>query len=42
MKSNFAVANWQALRENGHASTISTEIAGGFVGTVLGPFVRQE
>jgi len=33
---------WQALRENADGSILSTEIAGGFVGTVLGPFARQE
>jgi xylan 1,4-beta-xylosidase len=33
---------WQALRENDDGSILSTEIAGGFVGTVLGPFARQE
>jgi alpha-N-arabinofuranosidase len=33
---------WQPLRENDDGSILSTEIAGGFVGTVLGPFARQE
>jgi xylan 1,4-beta-xylosidase len=33
---------WQAVRENDDGSILSTEIAGGFVGTVLGPFARQE
>ena len=33
---------WNALRENDDGSILSTEIAGGFVGTVLGPFARQE
>jgi len=33
---------WQALQDNDDGSILSTEIAGGFVGTVLGPFVRQE
>jgi xylan 1,4-beta-xylosidase len=33
---------WQALRENDDGSLLSTEIAGGFVGTVLGPYARQE
>jgi len=33
---------WQVLRENADGSILSTEIAGGFVGTVLGPFARQE
>jgi xylan 1,4-beta-xylosidase len=33
---------WQALRENDDGSILSTEVAGGFVGTVLGPFARQE
>jgi len=33
---------WQALRENDDGSILSTEVAGGFVGSVLGPFARQE
>jgi len=33
---------WQALREHDDGSILSTEVAGGFVGTVLGPFARQE
>jgi xylan 1,4-beta-xylosidase len=33
---------WQAVRENDDGSILATEIAGGFVGTVLGPFARQE
>jgi xylan 1,4-beta-xylosidase len=33
---------WQPLKENADGSILSTEIAGGFVGTVLGPFARQE
>jgi xylan 1,4-beta-xylosidase len=33
---------WQALHENDDGSILSTEVAGGFVGTVLGPFARQE
>ncbi len=33
---------WQALLENDDASILSSEVAGGFVGTVLGPFARQE
>lgn len=33
---------WQPLRENDDGSILSTEIAGGFVGTVLGPYARQE
>ena len=33
---------WQPLRENDDGSILSTEVAGGFVGTVLGPFARQE
>lgn len=33
---------WQSLRDNDNATFLSTEIAGGFVGTVLGPYARQE
>jgi alpha-N-arabinofuranosidase len=33
---------WQALKENDDGSILSTSTAGGFVGTVLGPFARQE
>jgi alpha-N-arabinofuranosidase len=33
---------WNALREDDDGSILSTEVAGGFVGTVLGPFARQE
>ncbi|HEV7609254.1 MAG TPA: glycoside hydrolase family 43 protein [Steroidobacteraceae bacterium] len=33
---------WKAMRENDDGSILSTEVAGGFVGTVLGPFARQE
>lgn len=33
---------WQALLENDDGSILSTEVAGGFVGTVLGPYARQE
>ncbi len=33
---------WQALRENDDGTFLSSEVAGGFVGTVLGPFARQE
>jgi xylan 1,4-beta-xylosidase len=33
---------WQALEENNDGSILSTSTAGGFVGTVLGPFARQE
>jgi alpha-N-arabinofuranosidase len=33
---------WKALRENDDGSILSTNTAGGFVGTVLGPFARQE
>jgi alpha-N-arabinofuranosidase len=33
---------WKPLLENDDATFLSTEIAGGFVGTVLGPFARQE
>lgn len=33
---------WQVLHDNDDASILSTEVAGGFVGTVLGPYARQE
>jgi xylan 1,4-beta-xylosidase len=33
---------WLALHDNDDASILSTEVAGGFVGTVLGPYARQE
>ena len=33
---------WQALRENDDGTFLSSEVAGGFVGTVLGPYARQE
>ncbi|HEX6639027.1 MAG TPA: glycoside hydrolase family 43 protein [Steroidobacteraceae bacterium] len=33
---------WQPLLEHDDGSFLSTEIAGGFVGTVLGPYARQD
>jgi len=33
---------WQVLHDNDDGSFLSTELAGGFVGTVLGPYARQE
>lgn len=33
---------WQPLLEHDDGSILSTEIAGGFVGTVLGPYARQD
>ncbi len=33
---------WKALEDHDDGSILSTEVAGGFVGTVLGPFARQE
>ena len=33
---------WKPVRENDDGSLLSTEVAGGFVGTVLGPYARQE
>lgn len=33
---------WKPLRVDDDGSILSTEVAGGFVGTVLGPFARQE
>ena len=32
---------WRLLHDNDDASLLSTELAGGFVGTVLGPYARQ-
>jgi alpha-N-arabinofuranosidase len=34
-------AGWQALRENDDGTILSTEKAGGFVGTVIGPYVQE-
>jgi alpha-N-arabinofuranosidase len=34
--------DWRPLRANDDGSLLSTEVAGGFVGTVLGPYARQE
>jgi xylan 1,4-beta-xylosidase len=33
---------WQPIRVDDDGSILSTEVAGGFVGTVLGPYARQE
>jgi alpha-N-arabinofuranosidase len=33
---------WRTIKENDDGSILSTNTAGGFVGTVLGPFARQE
>jgi xylan 1,4-beta-xylosidase len=33
---------WQTLQLDDDGSILSTEVAGGFVGTVLGPYARQE
>jgi len=33
---------WQPLQNDDDGSILSTEVAGGFVGTVLGPYARQE
>jgi xylan 1,4-beta-xylosidase len=33
---------WTPLVENDDGTILSTDVAGGFVGTVLGPFARQE
>jgi alpha-N-arabinofuranosidase len=33
---------WQSLQDDDDGSILSTAVAGGFVGTVLGPFARQE
>jgi alpha-N-arabinofuranosidase len=37
-----AGSGWQPLLENDDASILSTEVAGGFVGTILGPYAREE
>ena len=37
-----AGSGWQPLVENDDGSILSTEKAGGFVGTVLGPYAQQE
>jgi alpha-N-arabinofuranosidase len=34
--------SWTALAEDQDGSLLSTEIAGGFVGTVMGPYVRND
>jgi beta-glucosidase len=33
---------WQALEENDDGSILSTDVAGGFVGAVVGPYAREE
>jgi alpha-N-arabinofuranosidase len=33
---------WRVIRANEDASVLSTDVAGGFVGAVLGPYVRNE
>ncbi len=40
----YAVAGqpWQTLRENEDGMVLSTDVAGGFVGAMLGPFARLE
>ncbi len=38
----YDVAGWQPLLENDDGSILSTEVAGGFVGTTLGPHARLE
>jgi alpha-N-arabinofuranosidase len=37
-----AGAGWKALRENDDGTILSTEKAGGFVGTVIGPYAQWE
>ena len=37
-----AGAGWQPLRENDDGTILSTEKAGGFVGTVIGPYAQWE
>ena len=34
--------NWRALEENDDGSILSTDVAGGFVGAVVGPYARAE
>ena len=36
-----AGAGWQTLRENDDGTFLSTEKAGGFVGTVIGPYAQE-
>ena len=38
----YDVAGWRPLLENADGSILSTEVAGGFVGTTLGPHARLE
>jgi beta-glucosidase len=33
---------WEALKENDDGSILSTDVAGGFVGAVVGPYAREE
>ena len=35
-------AGWRALKENEDGSILSTDVAGGFVGAVIGPYARGE
>jgi xylan 1,4-beta-xylosidase len=35
-------SGWKSLRENDDASILSTDVSGGFVGAVLGPYARVE
>ena len=37
-----AGAGWQPLRENDDGTILSTEKAGGFVGTVIGPYAQEQ
>jgi alpha-N-arabinofuranosidase len=36
-----AGAGWQPLREHEDGTILSTEKAGGFVGTVIGPYAQE-
>jgi xylan 1,4-beta-xylosidase len=36
-----AGGGWQPLRENDDGTILSTEKAGGFVGTVIGPYAQE-
>jgi alpha-N-arabinofuranosidase len=35
-------SGWKPLKEGDDGSILSTDVAGGFVGTVVGPYARSE